>query len=443
MAEEARPDGRGRELESALVVALAALAVVHLLLSTYAATRLYLGMDLRALHVSGTLWNAGVVPYFRAPDPGEPGPVNYPPLAIALFGLFARLPFGELRLVWWACQCLLLAGSVGLLARLAAPARLGAALWILLGLSTPVLVHFERGQIDLVVLLLVTAAAFVKHRHGADALPGFLIALATSVKLYPGLLAGYMLLRAPRMLAAFVVSLAALAAVTAAATGGSLFASFAGTLPVIGRPAALQRVPGGFAEIADGERLMAGAGFPTSDHAFVVRAAGEAYLYGTWAMGESQTAARHLWTALRALGADGLAEHALVLLALAVVGAAAVATLRGTAASHAECLALWTSAALLLVPRAWPFTYVVSLLPTVVLAGELARHDVSRSSPRLVLLLAALVVIHAPPLPVTRLLGWRSWPGCLAGGVVLFALLLAQVASGRGTPPAGAGAARA
>ncbi len=431
MAEDARPDAQGRELESALVVALAALAVVHLLLSTYAATRLYLGMDLRALHVSGTLWNSGVVPYGRAPDPGEPGPVNYPPLAIAFFGLFARLPFGELRLLWWACQCLLLAGSVVLLARLAAPARLFAALWILLGLSTPVLVHFERGQIDLVVLLLVTAAAFVKQRRGTDTAPGFLIALATSVKLYPGLLAGYMLLRAPRMLAAFVVSLAALAAATAAVTGVGLFAAFARTLPVIGGPAVLEQVPGGFAELVSGERLMAGAGFPTSDHAFVVRAAGEAHLYGAWAMGESQTAARYVWAAVHALGAEGLAEQALVLLALVVVDAATIATLRGTCASHAALLALWTSAALLVVPRAWPFTYVVSLLPTVVLAGELARSDPRRSSPRLALLLAALVVIHAPPPPVTLLLGWRSWPGCLVGGVVLFALLLEQVARAR------------
>jgi hypothetical protein len=145
-------------------------------------------------------WLAGGDPYrepFGDPAEGAPDHVRkfcYPPPILPLFAWCALLTPQQGVVVWIAVLVAL--GSWGAVLAWRTRFRLGlAALPLPLVLaavlcSTPLCFGLERGSCDLLVLPPLVAAAWALRRRspGHDLLAGGGLALATAIKVYPGLL---------------------------------------------------------------------------------------------------------------------------------------------------------------------------------------------------------------------------------------------------------------
>ena len=151
-----------------------------------------------------------------------PVPVNetfpyfpHPPFSLAVSWLFAFVTFQTAALLWFSFSVALLFLLAALLAENLAndggtpPARPGTrsimALFLLLLAWPPVLYNLEKGQWSILLTVLVAlgwrALSSGRQREG-----GGWIGLAASVKVFPVLLGGYLLLRARPALIWFVMT---------------------------------------------------------------------------------------------------------------------------------------------------------------------------------------------------------------------------------------------
>src|SRR4051812_23437471 len=183
---------------SALVVlTLLAFSIVRLAGLAADASLHSLQMDFSAFQTAGVAMNAGLSPYRSHVDHVPPiwdgiseythSRFLYPPLVGSLIQPLALLPFRLSKTLWTAFSLLCIMSAVVLSARHLKLPTLQIALVIgLVGLFQPVLTEIERGQIDGIILLLITVAIVAldrgSRRGGIAA--GVLLACATLLKLH-------------------------------------------------------------------------------------------------------------------------------------------------------------------------------------------------------------------------------------------------------------------
>ncbi len=209
--------------------------------------------DLAALYMAGHFWATGETGLIYAAPPGffggtpaawEPAlaamggaghtayPFVYPPLWAALAAPLARaLPPEAFFTAALVVQVPLLAASSLLAARLARPAAMPLALWV--GLSLGALPFTGPGalalfqnqpSITMVFLILLSAE---RLQAGRPVAAGLALGLAAALKLSPAFFALMFLVPfAPRALAAFAATAAALALASGLAAGHDLSAAF-------------------------------------------------------------------------------------------------------------------------------------------------------------------------------------------------------------------------
>jgi Glycosyltransferase family 87 len=163
-------------------------------------------------------------------------PINaHPPALILCLLPLGRLDFRTAYLVWTWTGLILLPVSLYLTIRsLAPPVETRAALLVSLGLtlmlvpSSPIAVQFGLGNVQMVMLFLVSVAlASVGRGKGGDLLAGAVVGLATAIKLFPGFLVIYFLItRRFRALAAMGVIFASLQIASLAVFGNKAFLEF-------------------------------------------------------------------------------------------------------------------------------------------------------------------------------------------------------------------------
>jgi hypothetical protein len=207
-----------------------------------------LQQDFAAYWVAGTARRLGLDPYVNhvgvppAPDLWDGvaafrhSRFLYPPLSADLFRGVAALPFRAAKTIftalavaaWMAAAVLTATMTTGPRGRAIAVSLLGGALFF------PLYLHLERGQIDLVLLVLVLGAWRLRARPVAA---GALLALAPAVK--PTLLLTVPVLWAlghRRFAGATLGATAAIVAITALVSGPALLHTYAAeVLPRVAR----------------------------------------------------------------------------------------------------------------------------------------------------------------------------------------------------------------
>jgi hypothetical protein len=139
----------------------------------------------------------------------------HPPTAVLLGMPFAGLRFADAFALWNVFSLVFLAAAAALIVRQLA---LPFALWDVLPAITLLLLCYPfwhqmvHGQLNLLLLLLLSGA-WTADRNGHPHWAGTLVALATAIKLFPGFIFVYFLLR--REWAAVRTGLLALAGITA------------------------------------------------------------------------------------------------------------------------------------------------------------------------------------------------------------------------------------
>jgi hypothetical protein len=153
----------------------------------------------------------------------------HPPSAVLLGVPFAAFDFEDAFTLWNMLSFVYLAVSAALifehLGLAFSPWDLPLALGLLL-LCNPFWHQMVHGQLNLLLLLLLTGA-WVADRQGQPNWAGALVGVATAIKLYPGFLFVYFLLRRDgRAIRAGVVTLLATTALTALVLGPECYHSY-------------------------------------------------------------------------------------------------------------------------------------------------------------------------------------------------------------------------
>jgi hypothetical protein len=155
----------------------------------------------------------------------------HPPTAILLSLPLARLDYSDACLVWNLLSMTALAATLGILVR---ELRLRFSVWDLLPFVTllvlcyPLQQQIYHGQLNLILLLLLTGA-WAADRNGRPVPAGVLLGTATAIKLIPGLLFVYFLLRRQwRVVAAGVLTVALWTALTAVVFGPGAYRDYVG-----------------------------------------------------------------------------------------------------------------------------------------------------------------------------------------------------------------------
>jgi hypothetical protein len=158
---------------------------------------------------SGRNWWNGLPVYtnHRVTIPRYIGPVDpfclrvefnaHPPTSVLVMIPWALLDYGKALLAWNLLSLGMLLASLEIIRRLLGfPLSLGsiAATAIFLLLSRPLLMQLFHGQWNLLLLLLLTGA-WAAERSGRPAWAGVFLGVATAIKLFPGFLFLYCLLR--------------------------------------------------------------------------------------------------------------------------------------------------------------------------------------------------------------------------------------------------------
>jgi hypothetical protein len=154
----------------------------------------WLGLDFLNNYHAARHWLAGGNPYTEQIDDPMNRPFIYSPVVLGLFSWCRFLSASQATVIWTLALAAL--AAVGAVACWRTRRRLG--LWELplpfllaavLG-SFPVLFELERGNCDLLVLLLIvmTASALAKQTLPRDSFAGFCVALAVWIKIYPAML---------------------------------------------------------------------------------------------------------------------------------------------------------------------------------------------------------------------------------------------------------------
>ena len=147
---------------------------------------------------------------------------NYPPFTTLLFLPLSYLPYPAAVLVWRILNLGLVVCAVWLICKMLA-LPLGATTALIVGLIVfnydPLIYNLAIGQINLVILLLITGAAYAWVRQ-RQVLAGVLLALAASIKIAPAILFIYFLWKGGlKLVAAGVAAMAAFAAIAFVALG--------------------------------------------------------------------------------------------------------------------------------------------------------------------------------------------------------------------------------
>lgn len=257
---------------------LPALAVAAVAGAALATATTSLQQDFAAYRVAGAAQRAGLDPYVNHLGSTEaPGLWDgvalfrhsrflYPPLVADLFRPLAALRFQTAKLLFTLAM---LGAWLGAAALAGGPRERGVVL-VASALFFPLFRHFERGQIDLLLLLLLALAWRLRDR---PAWAGLALAAAIAVK--PAL-AGVALIAAAlgrlRLAAATLAAVAALAGLTALVDGPARLREYA--LDVVPRA-------GLFGEGGTEEMLLPGAHLPESDDGATV-VDGRVYRTSLW-----------------------------------------------------------------------------------------------------------------------------------------------------------------
>jgi hypothetical protein len=153
----------------------------------------------------------------------------HPPTSVLLAVPFAGLDYPDAVLAWNLLSLVALAISLWLMNRRLA---IASSPWALLPLVAYLLVcgpfrqQMFQGQLNLVLLLLLTGT-WAADRAGRPLLAGTLLGTATAIKLFPGFVVVYLLLRRDwRAVTATAVSFAILTGVTAAILGVAAYSDY-------------------------------------------------------------------------------------------------------------------------------------------------------------------------------------------------------------------------
>ena len=189
--------GRRRQIARgiALVVWTAALVVLTIILVWLRGIPM---LDLEVYRNGGLGWLHGIPLYVGFPGPlgGPDLPFTYPPLAAVLFSVFVPMPF-------WLSETLFTVGSFLALSVVTVVAAgrlddrlkwtLGPTAAVLVLALQPVLETFRFGQVNLVLMALVTVDCLAVRRSR-----GVLVGLAAAIKLTPAVFVLYFLAKGDR-----------------------------------------------------------------------------------------------------------------------------------------------------------------------------------------------------------------------------------------------------
>jgi glycosyl transferase family 87 len=281
----------------------------------------------------------------------------HPPSAVLLFRPLASLSLSAAALIWFAVSLWLLFILARVLVetatgtygdrdetRVRGSAVLGA--FALLLLWPPVLYNLEKGQLSilLAVLIAMTWRSLLQKRLS---LSGVWLGAATAVKVFPLLLGGYLLVRAPRALA-YLVASAGLFTVGALAWMG-----------LDALPAYLQH---------SSDNLSYWQTWPAVSYS-LYGAAARLFIGGRWAE--------------PIVYAPAIARSLVAGMSLCLIACATIVTWRGSSSDGREGarFAAWATLLVLLNPLAMGHNGVLLALPIVLLVRELVRDR--RMWPRL------------------------------------------------------------
>ncbi|WP_084799032.1 glycosyltransferase 87 family protein [Actinosynnema mirum] len=191
MAVVERPDKR--LLGVWAVAAVALLVIVHQRSSEGL-------LDLRVYRTGGEAWLRDLRLYaddFPKPLDGPPFPFTYPPLAAAIFSLFALVPFPAAVLVWTTLGLVLLLVVCVLSAwHLYGDARRALLVGVIVSIGAlvlePVWATFDFGQINLVIMGLAALDCLLPRTRWPR---GLLIGFAAAIKLTPAVFVLFFLAR--------------------------------------------------------------------------------------------------------------------------------------------------------------------------------------------------------------------------------------------------------
>lgn len=164
---------------------------------------------------------------------------SHPPSSVLLAVPLAWLDYPDAFLAWNLLSLAALAASIWIVVR---QLRIAFSPWSLLPVVTLLLVcnplrhQVFQGQLNLVLLLLLTGT-WAAARSGRSACAGVLLAAATTIKIFPGFLFVYFLLRRRwEAVAAGTVGLISITVVTAAIVGPQAYRSYlVDVIPHIGQ----------------------------------------------------------------------------------------------------------------------------------------------------------------------------------------------------------------
>lgn len=294
----------------------------------------------------------------------------HPPVSVLLGLPLSVFNYRAAHLTWNLLSLLALVGSVAIIAR-----TLRVAGWMqcailvaYLVLSGPLRVQLFHGQLNLVLLLLVTGVWWA-DRSGHAKWAGALLGLATAIKFLPGLLFLYFALRRQwSALGAGIVS---------------LLASFAVGLAVLG--------PGAFQDYAESALPQVGEFRSDWLNCSIPGLCHKLFNPGT--KGSRVEPIVH---------APIVAYSLIALGSTVILGALAAAIVRARSRSQCDAVFGLTLVAMLLVsPIAWDHYFLLLLLPLAFLWQRLPRNGLY-----LGMLLVVVAVMWLPPWRIYRMWGW-------------------------------------
>jgi hypothetical protein len=190
-------DGTNISFRRLIIITLLTLSLLRLAGVATDASLHSLQMDYAAFQTAGQASRAGKSPYRNLVDHVPPiwdgvseynhSRFLYPPLVATLMQPLALMPYGLSKILWNIISLICIMTAVLMSARHLKLPALHTALTIgIVGLFHPLLTEIERGQIDGIILLLVTSAviAMDRERKAFAILAGGLLAGATLLKLH-------------------------------------------------------------------------------------------------------------------------------------------------------------------------------------------------------------------------------------------------------------------
>jgi hypothetical protein len=221
-------------LERVLLIALGALLLPGMLIALSDLIPIPIQLDFTAYYFAAQAMAHGQSPY----DPGVQQQLAaaygspplaaylYPPIFAICLQPLATLPFPIANMVWFGLNLLWLVLAVRCMTRLTPTPALAVAALYVISILTPAVQHtLELGQVNTLLLLLISAAlvAIGRRSRGAwwDILGATLLACATAIKLFPAVfvivLIGY---RRGRALIAYGLAILCLFLLGMTAAGG-------------------------------------------------------------------------------------------------------------------------------------------------------------------------------------------------------------------------------